>query len=99
MFSFLIVLFINGGGKQTRSLLGDLNGATDPNYTGSIALALGCIHRRSFIIYYNTSIKAILLFSWNSSLKYRESTFDQFSFKSITTIVLFLNALCLIKDD
>ena len=31
---------------QTRMLLGDLNGPTDSNYAGSIALALGCIHRR-----------------------------------------------------
>ncbi|XP_022635843.1 protein SWEETIE isoform X2 [Vigna radiata var. radiata] len=31
--------------RMTRSLLGELNGATDPNYAGSIALALGCIHR------------------------------------------------------
>ncbi|KAK9272135.1 hypothetical protein L1049_002505 [Liquidambar formosana] len=31
--------------RMTRSLLGDLTGATDSNYAGSIALALGCIHR------------------------------------------------------
>lgn len=31
--------------RMTRSLLGDLNGATDSYYAGSIALALGCIHR------------------------------------------------------
>jgi len=49
-FSSVIVLFINDVAKQTRSLLGELNGATDPNYAGSIAFALGCIHRRSFII-------------------------------------------------
>ncbi|EXB97166.1 hypothetical protein L484_008656 [Morus notabilis] len=31
--------------RMTRLLLGDLTGPTDPNYAGSIALALGCIHR------------------------------------------------------
>ncbi|XP_020536843.1 protein SWEETIE isoform X2 [Jatropha curcas] len=31
--------------RMTRSLLGDLNAATDSNYAGSIAFALGCIHR------------------------------------------------------
>ncbi|XP_071711040.1 protein SWEETIE [Rutidosis leptorrhynchoides] len=31
--------------RLTRSLLNDINGVTDPNYAGSIALALGCIHR------------------------------------------------------
>ncbi|KAM2466399.1 hypothetical protein PS1_008328 [Malus domestica] len=31
--------------RMTRSLLGDLTGATDSNYAGSIAFALGCIHR------------------------------------------------------
>ncbi|KAI4352232.1 hypothetical protein L6164_006505 [Bauhinia variegata] len=31
--------------RMTRSLLGDLKGATDSNYAGSIAFALGCIHR------------------------------------------------------
>lgn len=31
--------------RMTRSLLGDLTGATDSNYAGSIAVALGCIHR------------------------------------------------------
>ncbi|PON93486.1 Coatomer beta subunit [Trema orientale] len=31
--------------RMTRLLLGDLTGATDSNYAGSIALALGCIHR------------------------------------------------------
>jgi len=31
--------------RLTRSLLGDLTGATDSHYAGSIALALGCIHR------------------------------------------------------
>lgn len=31
--------------KMTRLLLGDLPGATDFNYAGSIAFALGCIHR------------------------------------------------------
>ncbi|CAD5316514.1 unnamed protein product [Arabidopsis thaliana] len=30
--------------RMTRVLLGDLSGVTDPNYGGSIALALGCIH-------------------------------------------------------
>ncbi|XP_018445436.1 protein SWEETIE isoform X3 [Raphanus sativus] len=30
--------------RMTRVLLGELNGITDPNYGGSIALALGCIH-------------------------------------------------------
>lgn len=34
------------GNEQTRLLLGDLSGAIDPNYSGSIAMALGCIHRR-----------------------------------------------------
>ncbi|KAJ0962918.1 hypothetical protein J5N97_028040 [Dioscorea zingiberensis] len=31
--------------KMARSLLGELVVATDPNYIGSIALSLGCIHR------------------------------------------------------
>ncbi|KAK3212082.1 hypothetical protein Dsin_016788 [Dipteronia sinensis] len=31
--------------RMTRGLLGDLTGVTDSNYAGSIALALGCIHR------------------------------------------------------
>ncbi|XP_065620338.1 protein SWEETIE-like [Quercus suber] len=31
--------------RMTRLLLGDLSGAIDPNYSGSIAMALGCIHR------------------------------------------------------
>ncbi|XP_062106312.1 protein SWEETIE isoform X2 [Humulus lupulus] len=31
--------------RMTRLLLGDLTGVTDPNYAGSISLALGCIHR------------------------------------------------------
>uniref|UniRef100_A0A1J3HBB6 HEAT repeat-containing protein 5B n=1 Tax=Noccaea caerulescens TaxID=107243 RepID=A0A1J3HBB6_NOCCA len=30
--------------RMTRMLLGDVSGITDPNYGGSIALALGCIH-------------------------------------------------------
>lgn len=42
---FLIHCFVLGD-KQTRSLLGDLTGATDSNYAGSIAFALGCIHCR-----------------------------------------------------
>ncbi|KAG1327093.1 putative HEAT repeat-containing protein [Cocos nucifera] len=33
-------------GLKTRSLLGELVAAADPNYIGSIALSLGCIHRR-----------------------------------------------------
>ncbi|MCL7033976.1 hypothetical protein MKW94_027185 [Papaver nudicaule] len=31
--------------RMTRSLLGDLVGATDLNYTASISVSLGCIHR------------------------------------------------------
>ncbi|OMO80110.1 Armadillo-like helical, partial [Corchorus capsularis] len=31
--------------RMTRLLLGELNGITDSNYAGSIALSLGCIHR------------------------------------------------------
>ncbi|KAK9116093.1 hypothetical protein Sjap_015040 [Stephania japonica] len=31
--------------RMTRSLLGDVVGTTDLNYSGSIALSLGCIHR------------------------------------------------------
>ncbi|XP_042482269.1 protein SWEETIE [Macadamia integrifolia] len=31
--------------RMTRSLLGDLAGATDLSYSGSIAFSLGCIHR------------------------------------------------------
>ncbi|KAL8250875.1 hypothetical protein R6Q59_034568 [Mikania micrantha] len=31
--------------RLTRSLLADVTGATEPHYAGSIALALGCIHR------------------------------------------------------
>ncbi|KAL0664325.1 hypothetical protein Bca4012_101163 [Brassica carinata] len=32
--------------RMTRVLLVELNGITDPNYGGSVALALGCIHHR-----------------------------------------------------
>lgn len=45
----IVVFFTTYDDKQTRSLLGDLNGATDSNYAGSIAFALGCIHHRLFI--------------------------------------------------
>ncbi|XP_057993388.1 protein SWEETIE isoform X1 [Hevea brasiliensis] len=31
--------------RMTRLLLGDLTGATDSNYAGSLSFALGCIHR------------------------------------------------------
>ncbi|GAB2299959.1 hypothetical protein Dimus_034004 [Dionaea muscipula] len=31
--------------RMTKSLLADLTGPTDSNYAGSIAMALGCIHR------------------------------------------------------
>ncbi|TKY64772.1 HEAT repeat-containing protein 5B [Spatholobus suberectus] len=44
--------------RMTRSLLGDLNGATDPNYAGSIALALGCIHRSAGGIALSTLVPA-----------------------------------------
>lgn len=44
-FLYLSYMFLCGD-KQTRVLLGDLSGITDPNYSGSIALALGCIHHR-----------------------------------------------------
>ncbi|KAJ1391410.1 Armadillo-type fold [Sesbania bispinosa] len=43
---------------QTRSLLGDLNGVTDSYYTGSIALALGCIHRSAGGIALSTLVPA-----------------------------------------
>ncbi|GJN34322.1 hypothetical protein PR202_gb22972 [Eleusine coracana subsp. coracana] len=33
---------------QARSLLGDLTTSTDMSYTASVALSLGCIHRRLF---------------------------------------------------
>nr|KYP59481.1 HEAT repeat-containing protein 5B [Cajanus cajan] len=44
--------------SSTRSLLGDLNGASDPNYAGSIALALGCIHRSAGGIALSTLVPA-----------------------------------------
>ncbi|KAK7269008.1 hypothetical protein RIF29_21723 [Crotalaria pallida] len=44
--------------RMTRSLLGDLNGATDFNYAGSIALALGCIHRSAGGIALSTLVPA-----------------------------------------
>ncbi|XP_020224658.1 protein SWEETIE isoform X2 [Cajanus cajan] len=44
--------------RMTRSLLGDLNGASDPNYAGSIALALGCIHRSAGGIALSTLVPA-----------------------------------------
>ncbi|OIW06503.1 hypothetical protein TanjilG_26692 [Lupinus angustifolius] len=43
---------------QTRSLLADLNGASDFNYAGSIALALGCIHRSAGGIALSTLVPA-----------------------------------------
>ncbi|XP_057757016.1 protein SWEETIE isoform X1 [Arachis stenosperma] len=44
--------------RMARSLLGDLNGATDTHYTGSIALALGCIHRSAGGIALSTLVPA-----------------------------------------
>ncbi|KAK7295809.1 hypothetical protein RJT34_18721 [Clitoria ternatea] len=44
--------------RMTRSLLGDLNGATDSNYAGSIAFALGCIHRSAGGIALSTLVPA-----------------------------------------
>ncbi|RYR59970.1 hypothetical protein Ahy_A04g017089 isoform A [Arachis hypogaea] len=44
--------------QKARSLLGDLNGATDTHYTGSIALALGCIHRSAGGIALSTLVPA-----------------------------------------
>ncbi|XP_068489389.1 protein SWEETIE isoform X2 [Phaseolus vulgaris] len=44
--------------RMTRSLLGELNGATDPNYAGSIAFALGCIHRSAGGIALSTLVPA-----------------------------------------
>ncbi|XP_019453005.1 PREDICTED: HEAT repeat-containing protein 5B isoform X4 [Lupinus angustifolius] len=44
--------------RMTRSLLADLNGASDFNYAGSIALALGCIHRSAGGIALSTLVPA-----------------------------------------
>ncbi|KAI5432457.1 protein SWEETIE [Lathyrus oleraceus] len=44
--------------RLTRSLLGDLNGATDSYYAGSIALALGCIHHSAGGIALSTLVPA-----------------------------------------
>ncbi|XP_057449103.1 protein SWEETIE-like [Lotus japonicus] len=44
--------------RMTRSLLGDLNGATDSYFAGSIALALGCIHRSAGGIALSTLVPA-----------------------------------------
>ncbi|KAK2359319.1 HEAT repeat-containing protein [Trifolium repens] len=44
--------------RMTRSLLGDLTGATDTYYAGSIALALGCIHRSAGGIALSTLVPA-----------------------------------------
>lgn len=64
LFHFIFFWFY-----QTRSLLTDVTGATDPHYAGSIALALGCIHRRyalflkkSFCMIFISFIYSLLLF-------------------------------------
>ncbi|KAL1208787.1 Protein SWEETIE [Cardamine amara subsp. amara] len=44
--------------RMTRVLLGDLSGITDPNYSGSIALALGCIHHSAGGIALSTLVPA-----------------------------------------
>ncbi|XP_058736234.1 protein SWEETIE-like isoform X1 [Vicia villosa] len=44
--------------RLTRSLLGELNGATDSYYAGSIALALGCIHHSAGGIALSTLVPA-----------------------------------------
>ncbi|GAU16513.1 hypothetical protein TSUD_167430 [Trifolium subterraneum] len=44
--------------SETRSLLGDLTGAADSYYAGSIALALGCIHRSAGGIALSTLVPA-----------------------------------------
>ncbi|CAL0321677.1 unnamed protein product [Lupinus luteus] len=44
--------------RMTRSLLADLTGASDFNYAGSIALALGCIHRSAGGIALSTLVPA-----------------------------------------
>ncbi|KAK4279829.1 hypothetical protein QN277_011541 [Acacia crassicarpa] len=44
--------------RMTRSLLGDLNVATDSNYAGSIAFALGCIHHSAGGIALSTLVPA-----------------------------------------
>ncbi|KAK2986819.1 hypothetical protein RJ640_011044 [Escallonia rubra] len=40
--------------RLTRLLLGDITGPTDSHFAGSVALALGCIHRRYVEIPYST---------------------------------------------
>ncbi|XP_038891104.1 protein SWEETIE isoform X2 [Benincasa hispida] len=44
--------------RMIRSLLGDLTGMTDSTYAGSIALALGCIHRSAGGIALSTLVTA-----------------------------------------
>ncbi|KAL2329485.1 hypothetical protein Fmac_017066 [Flemingia macrophylla] len=44
--------------RMATHILCDLNGATDPNYAGSIALALGCIHRSAGGIALSTLVPA-----------------------------------------
>ncbi|KAF5184416.1 Sweetie-like protein [Thalictrum thalictroides] len=61
--------------RMTRSLLGDLVGATDSSYTGSIALSLGCIHRSAGGMALSTLVPAtvnsisLLAKSHNTSLQ------------------------------
>ncbi|PIA63576.1 hypothetical protein AQUCO_00201132v1 [Aquilegia coerulea] len=61
--------------RMTRSLLGDLVGATDSSYTGSIALSLGCIHRSAGGMALSTLVPAtvnsisLLAKSHNASLQ------------------------------
>lgn len=50
--------------KQIRSLLGDLTGMTDPIYAGSIALALGCIHRRLVVKWSSSFLNSLLSFDF-----------------------------------
>ncbi|KAJ7971209.1 HEAT repeat 5B-like protein [Quillaja saponaria] len=52
--------------RMTRLLLGDLNGATDSSYAGSIAFALGCIHRSAGGMALSTLVPATV--SYISSL-------------------------------
>ncbi|KAF9625554.1 hypothetical protein IFM89_024327 [Coptis chinensis] len=61
--------------RLTRSLLGDLIGATDSNFTGSIALSLGCIHcsaggmALSILVPATVSSISLLAKSHNASLQ------------------------------
>lgn len=82
---FSVVSPALSGDKQTRLLLGDLTGVTDANYAGSIALAIGCIHRRWNIIFsLSLSLWLDRFFPFNHF--YYSYTIDNFQFICLSCI-------------